>query len=120
MHIIFSIFKIFFACLCSSIIFAEGVIAVGSDGVHSGVNKALKSQATVEQSISTKVDAPTLCSKDYSQEKSSLNNNDRIPSAVDYDWVKLSSNEWLKGKIKSMYQKNLEFDSDKLKLLNIK
>ena len=43
-----------------------------------------------------------------------------LPAAKNYDWVQLTSGEWLKGEIKSMYNKNLEFDSDKLKLLNIK
>lgn len=43
-----------------------------------------------------------------------------LPAAKDYDWVQLTSGEWLKGEIKSMYNKNLEFDSSKLKLLNIK
>lgn len=41
------------------------------------------------------------------------------PAAVQFDWVQLSSNEWLKGEIKSMYNDNLEFDSEKLELLNI-
>ena len=43
-----------------------------------------------------------------------------MPPAVDYDWVQLTSKEWLKGDIKAMYNKSLEFDSDKLKLLTIK
>ena len=30
------------------------------------------------------------------------------------DWVQLTSGEWLKGHIKSMQQRNLDFDSDKL------
>jgi len=42
-----------------------------------------------------------------------------IPSAVKYDWVQLTSNEWLKGEIKGMYKDSLEFDSDKLDLLDI-
>lgn len=42
------------------------------------------------------------------------------PTAIEYDWIQLSSDEWLKGKTKSMYQKVLTFDSDKLKLLDIK
>jgi len=41
------------------------------------------------------------------------------PSATEFDWVQLTSGEWLKGKIKSMYSENLEFDSDKLDLLSI-
>jgi hypothetical protein len=32
----------------------------------------------------------------------------------DYDWVKLTSDEWLKGDIISMYDQKLEFDSDEL------
>jgi len=42
------------------------------------------------------------------------------PSATEFDWVQLSSGEWLKGEIKSMYNEKLEFDSDKLNLLTIK
>lgn len=42
-----------------------------------------------------------------------------IPSAEDYDWIQLTSNEWLKGEIKGMYKDKLEFDSDKLDLLDI-
>lgn len=41
------------------------------------------------------------------------------PSATEFDWIQLTSGEWLKGEIKSMYNESLEFDSDKLKLLNI-
>lgn len=120
MHKILFIFKIFFVCLCSSATFAGEVNAVSSEGIQTGVNKTLKSQSATEQSIRTKAEFSTFCGKDYSQKKLSLNDNDWIPSAVEHDWVKLSSNEWLRGKIKSMYQKKLEFDSDKLKLLSIK
>jgi hypothetical protein len=42
-----------------------------------------------------------------------------LPSAQEYDWIQLSSNEWLKGKINGMYKDSLEFDSDKLDLLEI-
>ncbi len=41
------------------------------------------------------------------------------PVAKEADWVQLTSGEWLKGEIKSFYNRNLEFDSDKLNLLNI-
>jgi hypothetical protein len=36
-----------------------------------------------------------------------------------YDWVQLTSGEWLKSEIKVIYQSSLEFDSDKLKLLKL-
>ena len=42
-----------------------------------------------------------------------------IPSAEKFDWIQLTSNEWLKGEIKGMYKDSLEFDSDKLDLLDI-
>lgn len=41
------------------------------------------------------------------------------PDAIKYDWVQLTSGEWLRGELKSMYNKKLEFDSDKLDLLSI-
>lgn len=38
------------------------------------------------------------------------------PTVDDSDWIQLKSGEWLKGKIKAMEQKKLEFDSEKLDL----
>jgi len=37
----------------------------------------------------------------------------------DYDWIKLTSDEWLKGDIVSMYDEKLEFDSDELDMQTI-
>ncbi len=37
----------------------------------------------------------------------------------DFDWVKLTSDEWLKGDIVSMYDEKLEFDSDELGIQTI-
>ena len=37
---------------------------------------------------------------------------DGVPA--DFDWIRLPSDEWLKGKIVSMYDGKLEFDSDEL------
>ena len=37
----------------------------------------------------------------------------------DFDWVKLTSDEWLKGDIVSMYDETLEFDSDELGMQTI-
>lgn len=36
------------------------------------------------------------------------------PTAADYDWIRLPSDEWLKGLVKAMYDDELEFDSDEL------
>lgn len=41
------------------------------------------------------------------------------PIVAEFDWVQLTSGEWLKGEIKSMYNESVEFDSDKLNLLRI-
>ena len=37
----------------------------------------------------------------------------------DFEWIRLASGEWIKGEIKRMRDDNLEFDSDKLDMLNI-
>ncbi|TWX64851.1 DUF481 domain-containing protein [Colwellia demingiae] len=37
----------------------------------------------------------------------------------DFDWIKLKSDEWLKGDIVSMYDEKLEFDSDELDMQTI-
>lgn len=41
------------------------------------------------------------------------------PIAKEFDWLQLTSGEWLKGEIKGMYDESLEFDSDELDLLSI-
>ena len=39
------------------------------------------------------------------------------PPPDDFDWIQLKSGEWLKGELKVLYEKKLEFDSDELNLL---
>jgi putative salt-induced outer membrane protein YdiY len=41
------------------------------------------------------------------------------PMPDKFDWVQLTSGEWLKGEIKVMYEDSLEFDSEELELLSI-
>lgn len=46
----------------------------------------------------------------------------QVPNPVflqNYDWVKLSSDEWLKGDIISMYDETLEFESEELDMQTI-
>ena len=38
------------------------------------------------------------------------------PSPDGFDWIQLTSGEWLKGELKVLYRDKLEFDSDKLDL----
>ncbi len=43
-----------------------------------------------------------------------------VPPASDkFDWIQLTSDEWLKGEIIALYDEKLEFDSDKLDVLTL-
>jgi len=42
-----------------------------------------------------------------------------VPMPDKFDWVQLTSGEWLKGELKVLYEKTVEFDSDKLGLLQL-
>ncbi len=42
------------------------------------------------------------------------------PMPDEFDWIKLTSGEWLKGELIEMFDEKLKFDSDKLKLLTLK
>ena len=39
-----------------------------------------------------------------------------VPPPDEFDWIQLTSGEWLKGELKALYNEQLEFDSDKLDL----
>jgi len=41
------------------------------------------------------------------------------PMPDEFDWIQLSSGEWLKGEIKVLYKESMEFDSDELGLLTL-
>jgi putative salt-induced outer membrane protein YdiY len=41
------------------------------------------------------------------------------PPPDKFDWIQLTSGEWLKGEFKTLYDKQVEFDSDKLGLLQL-
>jgi hypothetical protein len=43
----------------------------------------------------------------------------RPPMPDDFDWIQLTSDEWLKGEIIALYNDKLEFDSDELGLLTL-
>lgn len=102
--------KLLFLFLCSFTVFADET-----------VQQAEQSQAIIEQTMAAEADAKLSESGGLAQEQKKAVEEVKawIPSAVDYDWIQLTSNEWLKGEIKAMYQDSLEFDSDKLDLLDI-
>jgi putative salt-induced outer membrane protein YdiY len=41
------------------------------------------------------------------------------PMPVDFDWIMLTSGEWLKGELIALYEDELEFDSDELDMLTL-
>lgn len=45
--------------------------------------------------------------------------DDAQPLPKEFDWLKLTSGEWLKGEVRVLYNSELEFDSDKLGLLTL-
>lgn len=86
---------------------------------------AVQAEETTETEASADVakdavEAQAIIEQVKASEKDSSNTvKTWIPSAEKFDWVQLTSNEWLKGEIKGMYKDSLEFDSDKLDLLDI-
>jgi len=42
-----------------------------------------------------------------------------LPPPDDFDWIQLNSGEWLKGELKVLYERKLEFDSDELDFLEL-
>ncbi len=109
---------------CSTV-FAEEATAVNPPADEA--NETLESRAIIEQVTGAEtgagVDAVTNDKPPVSEESAESKAREAakawIPSAVDYDWIQLVSNEWLKGEIKGMYEDSLEFDSDKLDMLTI-
>jgi len=84
------------------------------DEAQSAEDELSKLEQTVGESADDSEPAST--SETAKDEKSS---KPWLPAAKEFDWVQLTSGEWLKGEIKSMYNDSLEFDSDKLDLLSI-
>jgi putative salt-induced outer membrane protein YdiY len=56
------------------------------------------------------VDTPPDPEQPFTTEVFSWENS--TPTATDFDWVQLTSGEWLKGEIKGLYKDTLEFESD--------
>jgi hypothetical protein len=113
--VLFSLF------LFSSLVIADDAIKQSaSEETQAAEDELSKLEQTVgEQADSaeaTDVEDKAVKDKAIKDEASS---KPWLPAAKDFDWVQLTSGEWLKGEIKTMYNNSLEFDSDKLDLLNI-
>ncbi len=87
--------------------------------------------STKENSVITIKDTSGLSEKEISniaiksdQKKQSKNNKTvytwekLAPTPVNFDWLELKSGEWLKGRFKAYQDNVLEFDSNKMKLLD--
>ncbi len=114
---IFSPFLFFSLLLSSSFVFAENkaIEDAAEEDTQQAEQELLKLEATVgksaEESTTTEIASPA--------DKDEASFKPWLPAAKAFDWVQLTSGEWLKGEIKSMYNQSLEFDSDKLDPLNI-
>ncbi len=107
---------IFSVLLFSSVVVAEeaAIKESAAEETQSAEDELSKLEQTVGESADDSKPAETdEAAKDEESSKPWL------PAAKEFDWVQLTSGEWLKGEIKSMYNDNLEFDSDKLDLLEI-
>ncbi len=60
------------------------------------------------------ISAVTLCAQDGTESW-----QPPPPMPDDFDWIQLTSGEWLKGEIIAMYDESLEFDSDELDELTL-
>ncbi|NOQ89143.1 MAG: DUF481 domain-containing protein [Gammaproteobacteria bacterium] len=111
------------AAILSFFLFASVVVAEeaaikesAAEEAQSAEGELLKLEQTVGESADNSeatIDAEAAVAADEASSKPWL------PAAKAFDWVQLTSGEWLKGEIKSMYNDSLEFDSDKLDLLTI-
>jgi len=111
-HNFFSPTLCFSLLFCSSLVFAESNVieSAAKEDAQQAEQELLKLEATVGENAERAI---SPADKDEASSKPWL------PAAKEFDWVQLTSGEWLKGEIKSMYSESLEFDSDKLDLLSI-
>ena len=58
-----------------------------------------------------------LCGQALAQ--TDRNSSDIMPPPDEYDWIQLTSDEWLKGELISLFDEELRFDSDNLGMLEI-
>ena len=75
-------------------------------------NSDSEPDATKEKSASSKASKNSTLSIEQAWEAF-------VPPPDNYDWLQLTSGEWLKGKLKVLYNKSVEFDSDELELLKL-
>lgn len=105
----------FFLFTSSAVVAEETVIKESaSEEPQSAEEELIK----LEQTVGELADDSKSIETDKA-DKDEASSKPWLPAAKEFDWVQLTSGEWLKGKIKSMYNDSLEFDSDKLDMQTI-
>ena len=113
--------------LLSTLLFSSVVLADDSELEQSAEEQAQTAedelsalQQTVgEQADITSDEASDVMAAEAKAAEDEASSRPWLPAAKNYDWVQLTSGEWLKGEIKSMYNDSLDFDSDKLDMQTI-
>ena len=106
--------------IVSFFLFASAVAAEEAAIKESAAEEAQSAEdelSKLEQTVGESADNSEAAIETEAADKAS--SKAWLPAAKEFDWVQLTSGEWLKGEIKSMYNDSLEFDSDKLDLLEI-
>jgi putative salt-induced outer membrane protein YdiY len=88
--------------LATNFVLVTNVVVVTNYVVTTNTFTAIPDAPTLQRS-----NAPTPALPDLSW----------VPPEDGFDWIQLRSGEWLKGSIKAMQERTLEFDSEELKLL---
>lgn len=119
-HKLFFIISGFF--LFASVAFAEEPVTEQTTQQKNLIKQSASEETQTAEDELLKLEQTVGKSADASQTQSASDEasvKPWLPAAKEFDWVQLTSGEWLKGEIKSMYNDSLEFDSDKLDLLTI-
>ena len=97
----------------SDVIKVEDTSGLSEEEVSKIAQEADKAEteAVIEKSVSEK--KPGIVSQPPRKEAVWENLS---PTPTKFDWIELTSGEWLKGKFKAMYEKELEFDSKEMNL----
>ena len=102
--------------LLTSVVAEEAAIKESAAGEAQSAEDEL---SKLEQIVGESADEQAIIDAEAAAAAKEASSKPWLPAAKEFDWVQLTSGEWLKGEIKSMYNESLEFDSDKLDLLNI-
>lgn len=114
--IIASIWLIIFSC---NVIAEEVAAEKAAENTQSAEDELSKLEQTVGEDADSSAPQENDQAATNETEEDKASSKPWLPAAKKFDWIQLTSGEWLKGEIKSMYNDSLEFDSDKLGLLSI-